>query len=92
MEELLKQIQMLDKSKKEIEEQIKSLKQEVESQLTEDGFKNDFVTISYTKPSKTVTIDLALLEEKETDLFDDLLKDYPKVSERKGSYNYRFKS
>ena len=34
---------------------------------------------------------LKQLEEKEPELFNDLVKDYSKVTKRKASYSYRFK-
>ena len=60
-------------------------------ELGEENLKTDFVTISYSKPSKTVSIDLKKLEEKEPELYEDLLKDYKKETVRKGSYRYTFK-
>ena len=51
----------------------------------------NIVTVSYTSASETTSIDLKQLEEKEPELFNDLVKDYSKVTKRKASYSYRFK-
>lgn len=92
MNELLTELKELNRSKNEIEEKLKKVKEELESAyLTEEGYKDDTITINYTKPSRSLSIDLAALEKKEPDLYSDLLNDYQKVTERKGSYRYSFK-
>lgn len=92
MDELLNQLKDLDIQKKSVEEQISKIKATLEKDyLTTEGYKSDIVTVSYTSASETTSIDLGQLEEKEPDLFKDLIKDYPKVSKRKASYSYRFK-
>ena len=48
-------------------------------------FKNDFVTISTVKGSTTLSIDLGKLKEKEPELYDELLQDYPKETVKKDS-------
>lgn len=89
---LLKELQEIDIQKKVIEERAAKIKETLESNyLTVEGYKNDFVTISYTKASETTSVDLKQLEEKEPDLFKELLEDYKKVTKRKASYGYRFK-
>lgn len=92
MEELLQELQNLDIQSKSIDERKSKIKETLEKDfLTTEGYKNDFVTVSYTSASETTSIDLKQLEDKEPDLFKDLIKDYPKVSKRKASYSYRFK-
>lgn len=89
---LLQELQELDIQKKSIEEKATKIKETLEEQyLTTEGYKNDYVTVSYTKASETTSIDLKQLEEKEPDLFNDLVKDYTKVTKRKASFSYRFK-
>ena len=92
MEELLQELQNLDIQSKSIDERKSKIKETLEKDyLTTEGYKNDFVTVSYTSASETTSIDLKQLEEKEPELFNDLVKDYSKVTKRKASYSYRFK-
>ena len=92
MDELLEELHNLDIQKKSIEERVSKIKETLEKDyLTTEGYKNDIVTVSYTSASETTTIDLKQLEEKEPELFKDLVKDYKKVTKRKASYSYRFK-
>lgn len=92
MDELLEELHNLDIQKKSIEERVSKIKETLEKDyLTTEGYKNDIVTVSYTSASETTSIDLKQLEEKEPELFNDLVKDYKKVTKRKASYSYRFK-
>lgn len=91
MEDLLKALKDINDEKKALEEREKTIKASIESNLNEEGYKTDYVTVSYSSPSTTTSVDLKALEEKEPDLYNDLLKDYPKVTTRKGSFSYRFK-
>lgn len=92
MEELIERLHELNTSKKKIDEEEKAIKARLEKEyLTEEGFKNDYLTISYTKASESTSIDLKSFEEKEPELFKDLLKDYTKTTTRKASFSYRFK-
>ena len=92
MDGLLEELHNLDIQKKSIEERVSKIKETLEKDyLTTEGYKNDIVTVSYTSESETTTIDLKQLEEKEPELFKDLVKDYKKVTKRKASYSYRFK-
>ena len=92
MDELLNELHELDIQKKALDEKMSKIKETLEKDfLTTEGYKNDYVTISYSKASESTSIDLKQLEEKEPDLFNDLVKDYAKVQKRKASYSYRFK-
>lgn len=92
MDELLNELHELDIQKKSLDERMSKIKETLEKDfLTSEGYKNDYVTVSYTKASETTTIDLKQLEEKEPDLFKELVEDYAKVTKRKASYSYRFK-
>lgn len=92
MEELLQELQSLDIQSKSIDERKSKIKETLEKDyLTTEGYKNDFVTVSYTSASETTSIDLKKLEEKEPELFNELVEDYKKVTKRKASYSYRFK-
>ena len=92
MEELLQELQNLDIQSKSIDERKSKIKETLEKDyLTTEGYKNDFVTVSYTSASETTSIDLKKLEEKEPELFNELVKKKKKVTKRKASYSYRFK-
>ena len=92
MEELLQELQNLDIQSKSIDERKSKIKETLEKDyLTTEGYKNDFVTVSYTSASETTSIDLKKLEEKEPEVFNELVEDYKKVTKRKASYSYRFK-
>lgn len=91
MEENLKELARINREKKELEKREKEIKEKVQPNLTKDGLKNDFVIISYIEASESTTVDLSKLEEKEPDLYKDLLKDYPKITKRNSSFRYTFK-
>lgn len=91
MEDLLKMLKEINEEKKALEEREKTIKASIEANLNEEGYKTDFVTISYSKPSTSTTVDLTALSKKEPELYEDLLKDYKKETVRKGSYRYTFK-
>ena len=91
MEDLLKALKEINEEKNMLSEREKTIKKSIEGNLGEESYKTDFVTVSFTKPSTTVSIDLKKLEEKEPELYEELLTDYPKTTTRKGSYRYTFK-
>ena len=92
MEDLLNELTMWEEEKAKAENHIKEIKENLENEyLTEEGYKDEFITISYSKPSKSISVDLKALEKKEPQLYSDLLNDYQKVTELKGSYRYTFK-
>mgnify|MGYP006913148543 FL=1 len=91
MEELLMELKSINDAKKRLADREKEAKEKLEKELTDEGYKNDFVTISYSKPSESVSIDTAKLCEHEPELYKELLRDYPKVTKRKASFSYRFK-
>lgn len=92
MEDLLLELKDLKSQQDLLKEKESEIKAKLESEfLTEEGYKSEYVTVSYSKPSSTTSIDLKTLQEKEPDLYNDLLKDYPKVTNKKGSFGYRFK-
>lgn len=74
------------KAKDEMEKQEAKLKEALEKSMQEHGiksFKNDYVTLSYVEASTSETIDLKAMQEKEPKLYDELLGDYRKVTNRK---------
>ena len=91
MEELLNELKSINDAKKRLADREKETKEKLEKELTDEGYKNDFITISYSKESKSTSIDTAKLCELEPELYKELSRDYPKVTTRKASFSYRFK-
>ncbi len=84
---VFKQLADLTKQKKELEAKEKEVKEKIKKAMDEHGvksFKNDFVTISNVAGSSSTTIDIAKMQEKEPDLYKDLMRDYPKTTTRSG--------
>ncbi len=82
-----KRLANLSNQKKELEAQEKKIKEEIKVAMDKHGvksFKNDFVTISNVAGSSSTTIDIAKMKEKEPNLYEDLMKDYPKTTTRSG--------
>ena len=82
------------KQKKALEEQEKSVKAQLEKLMDEYGIKsldNQFLKITRVSGSTTVSIDLKKLEDKEPELFAELLEDYPKTTTRKASVRFDVK-
>ena len=83
---VFKQLQDFKKKQKEMEDQEKKLKKQLEESMSEYGiksFKNDYITISYVAGSESTSLDVKMLEEKEPSLYKELLADYPKVKTTK---------
>lgn len=92
MNELILELKKLQDEKDILDEKITKIKDTLQTDyLHEEGYKDDIITISYIKASKSTSIDLKQLELKEPILYNDLLNDYPKVTSRKASYKYTFK-
>ena len=79
------------KAKEAIEKEIADIKAAIEAELPEEGFKNELVTIVRRKPSESTSIDLKALEKNEPQLYEDLVRDYTKVTKKPGSISYNFK-
>ena len=82
------------KQKKALEDQEKEIKSQLEKLMDEYKIKsldNQFIKIIRVASSSSTTIDLKKLEEKEPDLFKDLLADYPKTTTRKASVRFDVK-
>lgn len=88
--ELITKLVKLNGEKEAIEKEIASVKSDIEKELSDDGYKDDSVTIYRTPGSKSTSIDLKELEKKEPNLYNDLLKDYPKENCKKEGISYRF--
>ena len=83
----------LNANKAEIEAQIDDIKKDIEEELEVsgyDGLKAEGLTVSYTAESETIGLDTGAIK-KDKELYDQLIKHYPKVTKKAGHYNYRFK-
>lgn len=79
-------IASLEKQVKKLQDRQKSLKEELEKAMDEyniQSIDNEYVKITRIEASETVSIDLKELQKKEPELYNELLKDYPKVTKRK---------
>lgn len=86
--ESFKKLGDLKKEQDRLAEIEKSVRTEIEAAMDEydvQSVKNEYVTISRTAASETTSVDLKALEEKEPDLYNELLEDYPKTTTRKAS-------
>lgn len=76
--ELTKQKKLLEKQEKEVKVQIQKSMEEYNVQ----SIDNEHIKISYVVSKPSVSIDLKQLEKKENELYEGLLKDYPKKSQK----------
>nr|DAJ27866.1 MAG TPA: hypothetical protein [Caudoviricetes sp.] len=91
---LFKALQSIVKQKKELEEQERSIKENLEIQMKKFDVKsldNDYIKITSVSGSVSETIDLKTLEEKENELYKELLKDYPKTTVKKSYISFKVK-
>jgi hypothetical protein len=54
-------------------------------------FKNDVITITYVDESESTSIDLSALKKNETQLYNELLADYPKVTKKNAYVRFTVK-
>jgi hypothetical protein len=74
------------KTRDKMDEQEKKIKADLEKAMLDYGiksFSNEYVTLSYVEASTSETIDLKAFKEKEPKLYDELLGDYKKVTNKK---------
>lgn len=79
-------IALLDKQVKEMQEQQKALKADLEKAMNEYEIKsidNEYLKITRVEESTSTSIDLKALQKKEPALYGELLEDYPKVTVKK---------
>lgn len=80
---ILENIAAIITEKKKLEEKEKTLKEELEKAMTENGvkkFSNDFISISWVEPTTTETFDSATFKKDNP----ELAKKYIKISSKKG--------
>ncbi|MDY5929879.1 MAG: hypothetical protein SPJ27_07585 [Candidatus Onthovivens sp.] len=78
-------LQQMKKAKETLEKREIDIKNELLDAMKEYGIKsikNEYITISYVDGTTTETIDLKALQEKEPELYKELLEDYKKTTIR----------
>ena len=84
--ELMREIAKTAVAKKTIEDKDKKMREELLAMCEEYGVEsidNEYVKISRVNGSESVSIDLKKLEKNESELYEELLNDYPKKTVRK---------
>lgn len=74
------------KAKEAMEQQEAVIKVDLENAMIEHGiksFSNDYVTLSFIEASSSESIDLKAMQKKEPKLYEELLADYKKVTNKK---------
>lgn len=92
--QVFKQLADLTKSKKQLEEQEKKVKEDLEAAMDQFDIKsidNQFLKITRVNGSTSTSVDLKVLEEKEPKLYKELLEDYPKVTNKKAYLTFKVK-
>lgn len=82
----MQELSALKKEQDRLAELEKQAKESIQKAMEEYGiisYKNDYVTISKVAESTTTTIDLKAMEEKEPELYAELLSDYAKTTTKK---------
>lgn len=80
------ELSRLTSQKKQLEKQEKEIKQQIQESMEKydvQSIDNEHIKISYVEPKPSITIDLKQLEKKENELYEGLLKDYPKETIKK---------
>lgn len=84
--ESFKQLSELKKEQDRLAEIEKNVKAEIEKAMDDNDIvsvKNDYVTITRVAESTSTSIDLKALQDREPKLYEDLIADYPKVTNKK---------
>ena len=92
--QVFKQLADITKTKKQLEEQEKKVKADLEKAMDAYDIKsidNQFLKITRVNGSTSTSIDLKALEEKEPKLYGELLEDYPKVTNKKSYLTFKVK-
>lgn len=92
--EVFKQLADFKKKQEAMKKQEAELKASIEKSMQEYGvksFKNEYITISYVDATSSTTLDVDALADKEPELYTELIKDYPKVTNKKGYVRFTVK-
>jgi len=92
--EVFQQLATITKTKKQLEEQEKKVKEDLEKAMDAYDIKsidNQFLKITRVNGSTSTSVDLKLMQEKEPKLYGELLEDYPKVTTKKSYLTFKVK-
>lgn len=92
--QVFQQLAQVTKTKKQLEEQEKNFKEQLEKAMDEHGIKsidNQYLKITRVGESSSTSIDLKALEKEEPKLYAELLEDYPKVTNKKAYLTFKVK-
>lgn len=91
---LLQNLANLVKSKKSLDEQEKHIKGQLELLMDEYCIKSldcEYMKIGRVDATESTSIDLEALKAREPELYEELLRDYPKVTKRKAYVTFKVK-
>jgi len=91
---IMANLALLDKQQKDIEAQTKAIKADLEKAMDEYSIKsidNEYLKITRVEGSQSTNVDLKKLQAEEPKLHEELLQDYPKVSNRKAYVRFAVK-
>ncbi len=78
----------------DLEKQLEDMKTEFKNNnlaiVQEEGYSDEFVKVTWVKPSESVSVDLKKFEKAEKEEYDLLLADYPKVTKKVGYPLFKF--
>lgn len=80
-----KELGVLTEQKKSLERQEKEVKKQIQNAMEAydiQSIDNEHLKITRIEPKTSVSIDLKEVEKKENELYEGLLKDYPKETKR----------
>lgn len=92
--EVFQKLSDVVKTKKQLEEQEKKVKEDLEKAMDAYDIKsidNQFLKITRVNGSTSTSVDLKLMQEKEPKLYGELLEDYPKVTTKKSYLTFKVK-
>lgn len=92
--QVFKQLADITKTKKQLEEQEKKVKADLEKAMDANDIKsidNQFLKITRVNGSTSTSVDLKAMQEKEPTLYAELLEDYPKVTNKKSYLTFKVK-
>ncbi|WP_392462305.1 hypothetical protein [Streptococcus parasuis] len=92
--QVFKQLADITKTKKQLEDQEKKVKADIEKAMDANDIKsidNQFLKITRVNGSTSTSVDLKAMQEKEPKLYGELLEDYPKVTNKKSYLTFKVK-
>ena len=92
--QVFKQLAEVTKIKKQLEDQEKKIKEDLEKAMDFyeiKSFENQYIKITRVNGSTSTTVDLKEMQKEEPKLYAELLEDYPKVTTRKPYLTFKVK-